>query len=145
MARKGKGADRKIEVLGNTDLFRHVKPDGLARLAEFSDQLHFPKGKVLASEGGLGRELIVIVDGEVSVTRDGTEVATLGPGDAVGEIALLDGGPRTATVTATTDIEALVIEGRALRGLLQDVDGFAENLLKSLAARLRAADEKLAG
>ena len=91
----------------------------------------------------MGREFIVIVDGTATVAIDGQAVATLGAGDFLGEIALLDGGPRTATVTADTDLVAEVMSHQELASLLVNVPYVTRGILKGVAARLRAADATL--
>jgi CRP-like cAMP-binding protein len=95
-------------------------------------------------QGQPGREAFVIVDGRATVKVGDIEVATVGPGDHVGELALLDGGPRTATVTAATDMTVLVISQRAFFALLDDVPGLARKILGSLASMVRELDEQLA-
>ncbi len=92
-----------------------------------------------ASKGSIGREAFIIVDGTAEVRRNDKKVATLGPGDCFGELALLDHGPRTATVVATTDLKVLVLGAREFAGILDEVPPIAHKLLKSLAARIRDA------
>jgi CRP-like cAMP-binding protein len=93
-------------------------------------------GKVLVREGEPGHECFVIVTGSATVTRDGATVANLGPGAVVGELAPLTGGVRTATVTADSAMEVLVIAQREFNGLIEEVPGFAVQLLRNLAARM---------
>jgi len=100
-------------------------------------------GDVLVEEGRSGRELIVIVEGEATVSRHGRAVARLGPGDVVGEVALLDHGPRTATVVADTPVLALVCTAREFTTLVECVPGFVRSLLPGLARCIRAADADL--
>jgi CRP-like cAMP-binding protein len=94
---------------------------------------------VIAREGEPGVGLFVIVDGTAEVTIGGAKKATLGPGDFFGEIALLDGGPRTATVTATSDIEMLGLTEWVFRGLMQEHPSIAVKTLQQMASRLRNA------
>lgn len=100
-------------------------------------------GEVLVQEGRTGRELLVMVEGEATVERGGRTVARLGPGDIVGEVALLDHGPRTATVVAVTAVVALVCNRQEFTTLLEGAPGFARALLPGLARRIRAADSHL--
>jgi CRP-like cAMP-binding protein len=88
---------------------------------------------------------MVMVDGTARVEIGGQTIATIGPGEFFGEIALLDGGPRTATVIAETDTVAEVIGQREFSGLVEDSPHLAKKLLVGLARRLRAADVQLAG
>jgi CRP-like cAMP-binding protein len=99
-------------------------------------------GKVLVSEGAPGSEFFVIIDGTAKVTRQGRKVATLGPGAAFGELALLDRAPRNASVVAETPMELVVLGQREFAGILDEVPGFARKLLAGLAHRLREADAK---
>ncbi len=80
----------------------------LARLASLFEEVEYANGSVLIREGAIGREAFVIVEGEVAVTLGSKTLAILGPGEVVGEMALMDGGPRSATVTAVTDVRTLV-------------------------------------
>ena len=94
---------------------------------------------MIAREGEPGVGLFVIVDGTAEVTIGGAKKASLGPGDFFGEIALLDGGPRTATVTATSDIQMLGLTEWVFRGLMQEHPSIAVKTLQQMAARLRNA------
>lgn len=136
----------KVEHLSQVPLFRHLSDRQLNRLASHVDEVNVEAGRVLADEGALtGRELLIIVEGRATVRRGGRELATLSNGDVIGEMSLIDGQPRSATVTADTEMTLLVIGGREFKPLLTDVPGFAEGIIKALAQRLRAADEQLIG
>jgi CRP-like cAMP-binding protein len=95
-------------------------------------------GTVIAREGERGIGLFLILDGECAVSIGGKEKAQLGPGSFFGEIALLDGGPRTATVTALTDVRLLGLTEWVFRGLLAEHPSIALKTLESIAGRLRA-------
>lgn len=114
-------------------------------MARASDEVDLAAGRVLCEQGQLGREAFVIVSGTAEVRRNNRKVATLGPGDCVGELALLDHGPRTATVTAATDMQALVIGAREFAALIDRVPPIAHKLLKALAGRVRDLDAKTFG
>ncbi len=133
-----------LDHLAQIRLFSSCSNKELAKIAKASDELSLAEGKVLMAQGQPGREAFVIVDGQATVTVGDTDVATLGPGDHVGELALLDGGPRTATVVAKTDMTVLVISQRAFFGLLDEVPGLARKILASLAGMVRELDEQLA-
>ncbi|MCC6226773.1 MAG: cyclic nucleotide-binding domain-containing protein [Microthrixaceae bacterium] len=133
-----------LDHLAQVRLFSSCNSKELAKIARASDELSLPKGKVLMNQGRTGREAFVIVDGQASVDVGGVTVAELGPGDHVGELALLDGGTRTATVTATTDMTVIVLSQRAFFGLLDEVPGLARKILSSLAGMIRDLDEQLA-
>ena len=114
-------------------------------MARASDQVDLPAGRTLCEQDSIGREAFVIVDGTAEVRRNGRKVATLGPGDCVGELALLDHGPRTATVTAATDLSVLVIGPREFSGIVDEVPPIAHKLLRALAGRVRELDVKTYG
>jgi CRP/FNR family transcriptional regulator, cyclic AMP receptor protein len=85
------------------------------------------------------------MEGAATVRRNGKKVATLGPGSVVGELSLLDRGPRTATVTADTDCTLLVIDSRHFAGVLQDVPTLAGKIMAVLAGRIRDFDRTIYG
>lgn len=114
-------------------------------MAKASDELSVPAGRQLCEQGEVGREAFVIVAGTAEVRRNGRKVATLGAGDSFGELALLDHGPRTATVTAATDLTVLVIGAREFAALVDAVPPIAHKLMRSLAARIRDLDTKTYG
>ena len=88
---------------------------------------------------------VVVLEGEVSIRRNGRKVATLGPGAMVGELSLLDHGPRTATAVCETDCLLLVIDQRHFRAVLEDVPSMSVKLLASLAGRIRDLDRQYYG
>jgi len=98
---------------------------------------------MLTREGRIGREFFLILSGTVAVTQKGRRVNTLGPGDFFGELAALDPGPRTATVTALSDLEVLIIGPREFAAMAE-IPGFRDALFKSMAGRLRDVDAQLA-
>jgi CRP/FNR family cyclic AMP-dependent transcriptional regulator len=132
--------DQYERRLGNVPLFRACTKQDLRAIARLADSDRCRAGEVLVKEGRRGNELFVIVEGEATVTRDGKDVATLGPGDYFGELAVLRPAPRTATVTATTDMELLIVTARELAILLTDVPLFSRKLLAGMAARIQEAD-----
>src|SRR6266496_738576 len=97
---------------------------------------------VIAREGEYGIGLFLILEGKCRVTIGGKEKAILGPGDFFGEIALIDGGPRTATVTAITDVRLLGITEWVFRGLLKEHPSIAIHTLEAIAGRLRAVSKE---
>jgi CRP-like cAMP-binding protein len=129
--------------LAEIPLFSACSKRELQTVSGLTTALTIPAGKVVTSEGQPGREFVVILDGKATVSIHGTEIATLGRGDFFGEIALLDGGPRTATVVAETDLVARVISHAEFSQMLEDVPAMARKLLVGVAARLRDADVRL--
>ncbi|MEJ6512464.1 MAG: cyclic nucleotide-binding domain-containing protein, partial [Acidimicrobiales bacterium] len=117
-------------------LFAECDKRQLQQVAAAAVEISIDAGKVLVREGEPGHECFVIVTGSATVSRDGATVANLGPGAVVGELAPLTGGVRTATVTADSAMEVLVIAQREFNGLIEEVPGFAVQLLRNLAARM---------
>jgi CRP-like cAMP-binding protein len=128
-----------LERLSGLDVFAHCDRRELAAIASRTTPIHARRGDVLMREGAVGRELLVIVEGEARVVRSGESIAMLGPGDVCGEVALIDRGPRTATVVAETDLVAEVSNPQEFAELLVEVPSLGGHLLTKLAARLRDA------
>ncbi len=131
-------ANAKLDLLKQVPLFEQCSKKDLQRIAQISDELDFRAGKVLIEEGERGREFFVIVDGEVEVRRKGSKIATLGPGDFVGEMALLSKVPRTATVTTITEVVVLVITDRAFLDLMNKTPDLWLKVARALAERVGA-------
>jgi CRP-like cAMP-binding protein len=132
--------DQFIDHLSQVPLFSALSRRELALVAKRAEDVVVPAGKVLVSEGDTGNQFFVIMSGTAKLTRRGRKIATLGPGDSFGELALLDKHPRNATAIAETPMELVVIGQREFAGLIDDVPGFARKLLAAMAARLRVAD-----
>jgi CRP-like cAMP-binding protein len=131
--------DTKVDALGRTPLFRELSRNELGELAKASEDLEVEEGKVLTREGDLGREFFVIVEGDVSVTKEGTEIRRLGPGDFFGEIALVYESPRrTATVTAASPLRFFVLTRQSFRSLLEKQPEIEEKVMAALEERLGA-------
>ena len=133
--------DAYLERLGALPMFSGCSKQELRDVARIVDELHVEPGRVLMSQGDAGQEAFVIEEGTAEVVRDGQLLATVGPGSYVGELALIDAGPRSATVTATSPMRVLVIGTREFSTLLDEVPGLARRVLVSTARRLRAANE----
>ena len=129
-------ADTKIDALRHSPLFEGLTRKQLGELARLTDDLEMPAGTVLCEEGARGREFFVIIDGEARVSRGGRTVATIGPGDFFGEIALLEQVRRTATVTASTPLRFFVVSDVAFRALVEADPSIERRLLHVLARRL---------
>jgi voltage-gated potassium channel len=128
--------DQKIEQIARVPLFARCSKAELARVAALADEVELPEGALLAREGRPGLEFFVLLDGTVAVTRAGKRVASLGPGDFFGEIALVHGSPRTATVTATAPVRVLAVSYRDFSSLLGTSPQIQAKILKALAERL---------
>jgi CRP/FNR family transcriptional regulator, cyclic AMP receptor protein len=136
------GRDSKIDLLKSVPLFSGCSRDECKELAAVADELDLREGTDLTKEGKPGREFFVLVDGTAVVTRDGKKISELGPGDWLGEIALVTQSPRTATVTATSPVRVLVITDRAFRQVVTRIPGIAIKVMEKLGERLHADDLK---
>ncbi len=131
---------RAGEVLRDVRLFAGCSDKELARIGALLTEVDIPEGKVLCREGDPGNECFVIGEGDAKVSREGKELATLGAGDVVGEMALLDHDPRSATVTAATPLKLFVLEAREFWTVLSENPLVARKIMKNLAQRLRKAE-----
>jgi CRP-like cAMP-binding protein len=131
---------KKADVLAGLPLFSECSRRELDAVAAVADELRLPAGHEVMTQGARGRELVVLMDGEVEVTRGGKAIATRGPGDFLGELALVTHRPRVATVTATTDLRVLVVERGAFERLVRDVPSIALKVLQAVGERLPADD-----
>ena len=132
--------DAKVELIKKVPLFARCSKRDLEEIASIADEIDLAEGRVLTREGERGREFFVLLEGEVDVVRQGEHVRTMAGGEFFGEIALVSDAPRTATVTATTPIRALVITDRAFRSLIErspDIDA----KVHEAAAERTAADD----
>jgi CRP-like cAMP-binding protein len=129
--------DNKADVLRRVPLFSRCAGRALEELGKLTDEVEVPAGRALTREGDRGGEFFVVIDGTVRVERDGNVVARLGPGQFFGEIALLDGGPRTATVTADAPTRLFVIAHREFHALLADFPEVRQAVFEALAYRVR--------
>ena len=128
----------KIELLKGVPLFARCSKKELAEIATIADEIDLPEGRQLTKEGGRGREFFVLLEGEADVRRKKRKVKTLGPGDFLGEIALVTRTPRTATVTTTTPVRALVVSEQNFRRLLEHTPQVQIKVLEALAERVAA-------
>jgi CRP-like cAMP-binding protein len=130
--------DEYLQHLAAVPLFSHCNRQQLQEIGKVADEVSVPAGTVLTRQGDVAFELFVLVSGTASVTRDGRLIATVGPGGFVGELAVIARTPRTATVTAETDIDLLVLTPIGLSQLLDHIPGLAKHLLYEVASRLAA-------
>jgi len=128
--------NEKVELIRKAPLFAHCSKRELEEIAQLADEVDLREGKEMTRQGARGREFFVLLEGSADVTKDGRRINRLGPGDFFGEIALVSDTPRTATVTATSPVRALVVTDRAFRRLLNDVPQMQAKVLTALAERL---------
>ena len=130
--------DEKIARLESVPLFSGLRRRELEKVARLCTRTDAAAGAVLCREGSAGHEFFVILEGTADVTIAGKTVNKMGPGDFFGELALLDAGPRVATVTASAPLIALVLTSSEFRTLLNDEPQVAVRLLPAIGQRLRS-------
>ena len=128
-----------VELLSKVPLFSELTKKELQSFASAAKEVRHKPGDVLAREGESGVGFFLIVDGTAAVTVDGKPRARIGPGDFFGEISLLDGGPRTATVTAETPMRLIGITQWVFRRMVEQNPSVAMKMLRVMASRLRFA------
>lgn len=128
----------KVEMLKRVPLFSRCSNKELGEIATITDEIDLPEGRVLTKEGASGREFFVLVEGTADVRRKRRKVGTLGPGDFLGEIALVTKAPRTATVKTTSPVRALVVSEQNFRRLLERTPQVQIKVLEALAERVAA-------
>ena len=133
-------ADSTLDYLGKVPLFQGLDKKHLQRVAQLATRLDLPEGKELIRQGEAGHEFVIVLNGELEVRRDDEVVATSGPGDYVGEIALLADRPRTATVVAKTPVAVEVIGRREFLTMLDNEPEIASHLQQAMKDRLAELD-----
>ena len=131
------------DLLAQVRLFRSCRAEELGRLAAATTELDVPPGEVLCREGQAGHQFFVVVEGQARVTMREREMATLGPGGFFGEMSLLDGGPRIATVTAATPMKLLVLDRREFRHLLGRRLTVVTEVVSVVGERMRSIQRRL--
>ena len=134
-----------LDTLRAVSLFSACNNKELEKVARAGDEIRMTAGTLIVDQGQTGREAFIVLDGKVDIKRNGRKVATLGPGAVVGELSLLDHGPRTATAVCATDSTLLVIDQRRFLGVLDSVPAISHKLLATLAARIRDLDRQYFG
>lgn len=133
----------KTEALKRVPLFSNLSQRQLNLITKHADEVELKAGKVLAKQGEMGLEFLLLVEGNARVERNGKVIARLTSGDFFGEMSLIDGKPRTATVIADTPVTLLAIHRRSFHYLLDSIPGLSRKILVALCQRLRKADETM--
>ena len=128
--------DARVKLLSGVPLFQACSLPELTKVAGIMSQLDEPEGKVLIREGEPGRDFFVIAEGTAEVRKRNRRVSSLGPGDFMGEIALLTNAPRTATVRATSPITVLRVTSKGFAELLSTSPTIQRKIQKALADRI---------
>ena len=130
------GHNQKIDLIRKVPLFSRLSKPELRDLAMLADEIDLRDGKEMTRQGHPGREFFVLLEGTADVRKNGRKINTLGPGDFLGEIALVSREPRTATVTATSPVRTLVITDRSFRRLLDESPQVKTKVMEAMATRL---------
>ena len=125
-------------ALARVPLFQGISAESMARLASVTGELDFDEGQFVVLQGQVGTGLYVIIEGEVKVEHGSVELARLGPNEFFGELSVIDQQPRSASVLATMPTRTLAVASWDLLGLIESDPSFALNMIKGLAARIRA-------
>ena len=133
--------DEKLDHLKRVPLFSRMGRRELERLAQLADEIEVGLDRIPAEQGEIGHEFFFVLDGRLSVLDGNRPIAELGPGDFFGEIALLDGRPRTATVRADGIARLLVVGHREFHALMDDFPAVRTAVLEAVAERLRRSEE----
>jgi CRP-like cAMP-binding protein len=128
--------DTKLQLIRRLPLFSGWPKRHLEQVATLADEIDLPAGRSLTTEGASGKEFLILVDGIADVVQDGEIVNKLGPGDFLGEIALVTGAPRTATVVTRSPAKLLVMNAAAFRTLLHDAPELKQRVLATAALRV---------
>ena len=129
-----------VSHLKNIPLFSECSPKELGLVVKNSTERALKAGTVIMDQGQTGREAYVILSGTATVKRNGKKIGTAKTGAVIGELSLLDNGPRTATVVADTDVTLLVVSERGLKAAIENIPAISRKLLKALATRVRELD-----
>ena len=129
-------SSERVELLSDVPFFDGFTDADLHRVVELSDEVTVHAGHVVVDQGDPGTHCFVIISGVASVYVRGEHVAALGPGSMVGEMALVDHRPRTATVVGDTDLELLRFDSQAFSTLLEETPRASEQVMKLLRTRL---------
>lgn len=125
----------RLAHLRAVDVLAEATDEELEQIDALTTEIAVPAGKVLTRAGEPGFEFMIVVEGEAAVQRDGDEVARVGPGSFIGELALLDHAPRTATVKAATDMVVWVLNAGEFFSLLNDSPSVKEKIVRAAEAR----------
>ena len=138
-----RGADRKVQMLSKVPLFSECNQRELSRIASLADEIEVDKGTVLTKEGMPGRECFVVSEGKAKATLRGKKLASYDSGDVFGEMSLLDNEPRSATITAESEMVLFVVDSRSFWGLCEQAPSVTRKIMKSISQRLRRVEKAL--
>lgn len=135
----------QLEHLKSVPMFAGCSKRELQAILKAGDEIVMTAGTLIVDQGQMGREAFVLLEGSVIVRRNGRKVTTLGPGAVVGELSLLDHGPRTASVICETECTLFVLDQRHFRNVIEQNPQIAMKLLGTLAGHIRNLDRRSFG
>lgn len=136
------GSDR-LEKIRSIPFFAECTNKELEEIDRLADEVSVEAGRTIIRQGELGQEFAMILSGEADVVKNGKTIATVGPGEYFGEVALLDAVTRSASVVARTDMQLEVIDRRGFNTLLDDLPQLSRSMLRGLAKRISELNETL--
>ncbi|MGA7988448.1 MAG: cyclic nucleotide-binding domain-containing protein [Candidatus Dormiibacterota bacterium] len=131
-----------VEMLGRNRLFDELTKKEVGAVVDYSTEVNHPKGQMIVIEDRSGVGFHLILDGTATVSVKGRKVRTLGPGESFGDIAVIDGGPRSASVTAETELRTLSLPPWEFKPLVLEHPKLSYKLLLKLCALLREAEKR---
>jgi len=129
----------RATLIATCPLFHDLDDGGLAAVRDAAVEVDFPAGRAIARQGEVGTGLFIIISGAVRVVQDGRQVARLGPGEFFGELSVLDGAPRNASVVADEPTTCLALATWDAERVMRERPGVALAILRVVVARLRAS------
>jgi CRP-like cAMP-binding protein len=135
-------ADDRIPLLATVPLFRDLSARELREVLGAGKDIEFPAGRMIVEEGSIGTDFYMILSGDATVSKGGRVIRRLRPGDFFGEISLLDGGPRSASVVAEGHVLAFRLNRPVMLRLLDRERSIARKVLLEVIKRLRSAERK---
>jgi CRP/FNR family transcriptional regulator, cyclic AMP receptor protein len=127
-----------LEMLRRAELFSALTADQVRPFADAAQETSHEEGELLTEEGSHGHRFHLLLEGSASVEQEGLEIATVGPGDFIGEIGLLGGGPSTATVRCTSPVRALTLRREEFWAVLESEPSIALRILEVVCRRLES-------
>ena len=129
-----------VEDLERPPIFSGLSHDQVVTLAKFAEEKDVPAGAELTHEGRYEGGVVVVISGAVEIERNGRKVDTLGPGEVFGEIATIDGGPRTATGRAIQDSRVVLVSPRQFNEVLDEAPELRDEMMEQMEQRLARID-----
>ena len=139
------GQQRQIDSLRSIRLFRSLSKKDLTAIARAGEEITLPAGEEFVTEGADGDAAFILLEGSVTLRRNQRTLTTLGPGEIIGELALLDTAPRTASAICDTECTLFKLDRVRFLGLIEEVPALAHKVLQTLASRIRDLDNKYYG